>query len=104
LQIFSGNNHGNKVVILVFVTVKESGASTLKYIIMDTTGASTLANLIIILMEVNLSLDHHIVPTNLLEMLYAPVDVVLKQLKEISAAQSQLKEIYSILLLFCLLY
>jgi len=44
-------------------------------------------------MEVNLSLDHHFVPTNLLEMLYAPVDVVLKQLKEI----------YIILLLFCLL-
>jgi hypothetical protein len=55
-------------------------------------------------MEVNLSLDHHFAPTNLLEMLYAPVDVVLKQLKVILAAQSQLKEIYIILLLFCLLY
>ncbi|KAJ6937065.1 hypothetical protein NC652_011665 [Populus alba x Populus x berolinensis] len=55
---------------------------------MDATGASTVANLLIILMEVNLSLDHHFVPTNLLETLYAPVDVVLKQLKEISTAQS----------------
>jgi hypothetical protein len=51
-----------------------------------------------------MSLDHHFVSTNLLEMLYTPVDVVLKQLKDISAAQSQLKEIYIILLLFCLLY
>ena len=89
MQIFSGNNHGNKVVVLLFVTVKESGASTLKYIIMDTTGASTLANLLIILMEVNLSLDHQVVPTNLLEMLYVPVVVAVSmQLKEISTAQS----------------
>ena len=40
-------------------------------------------------MVVNLSLDHHVVPTNLLEMPYVPVVVaVLMQLKEISTAQS----------------